>query len=80
MRRQVLGQTMVLAAAGLAVGLPAAWLASTAMQGLLFGIAPSDPVTFGGVVLVVAVVAGLAGYVPARRASSIDPAVALRSE
>jgi ABC-type antimicrobial peptide transport system permease subunit len=37
-------------------------------------------VTFGGVVLVVAVVAGLAGYVPARRASSIDPAVALRSE
>jgi putative ABC transport system permease protein len=77
---RILTQTMALAAIGLAIGLPAAWIAAKAIQGLLFGVVSSDPVTFGGVVTVVAIVAGLAGYVPARRASRIDPVTALRSE
>ena len=80
MQRQILTQTMTLAAIGLAIGLPVAWIAAKAIQGQLFGIVSSDPVTFGGVVTVVAMVAALAGYVPARRASRIDPVVALRSE
>jgi predicted permease len=80
MQGQVLKQTMTLAAIGLALGLPAAWMAAKAIQGLLFGIVSSDPVTFAGVAAVVALVAGLAGYVPARRASRIDPALALRSD
>jgi len=80
MQGQILTQTMTLAAIGLAIGLPAAWMAAKAIQGLLFGVVSSDPVTFGGVVTVVAIVAGLAGFVPARRASRIDPVLALRSE
>jgi predicted permease len=80
MQGQILTQTMTLAAIGLGLGVPAAWIAAKAIQGLLFGVVSSDPVTFGGVVTVVAMVAGLAGYVPARRASRIDPVLALRSE
>jgi predicted permease len=80
MQGQILTQTMTLAAIGLAIGLPVAWIAANAIRGLLFGVVSSDPVTFGGVVTVVAIVAGLAGYVPARRASRIDPVLALRSE
>jgi putative ABC transport system permease protein len=80
MQGQILTQTMTLAAIGLALGVPAAWIAAKAIQGLLFGVVSSDPVTFGAVVTVVAMVAGLAGYVPARRASRIDPVLALRSE
>jgi predicted permease len=80
MQGQILTQTMTLAAIGLAIGLPAAWIAAKAIQGLLFGVVSSDALTFGGVAAVVVTVAALAGYVPARRASSIDPVVALRSE
>jgi putative ABC transport system permease protein len=80
MQGQILTQTMTLAAIGLAIGLPAAWMGAKAIQGLLFGVVSSDPVTFGGVAAVVAIVAGLAGYLPATRASRIDPVVALRSE
>jgi predicted permease len=80
MQRQILAQTMTLAAIGLVIGLPVAWAAAKAIQGLLFGVVSSDPVTFGGVIAVIAVVAGLAGYVPARRASRVDPVLALRSE
>jgi predicted permease len=80
MEGQILRQTMTLAAVGLAIGIPAAWFAAKAIQGLLFGVVSSDPATFAAVVAIVAVVASLAGYVPARRASRIDPVVALRSE
>jgi putative ABC transport system permease protein len=80
MQGQILTQTLTLAAIGLAIGLPAAWIAAKAIRGLLFGVVSSDPVTYGAVAAVVAIVAGLAGYVPARRASRIDPVLALRSE
>ncbi len=80
MQGQILKQTMTLAAIGLAIGLPVALIAMKAIQGLLFDVISSDAVTFGGVAAVVVVVAGLAGYVPARRASRIDPILALRSE
>jgi predicted permease len=80
MQGQVLRQTMGLAAIGLAIGLPAAWMAAKAIQGLLFGVVPSDPATFGGVAALVAMVAALAGYLPARRASRIDPVLALRCD
>lgn len=80
MQRRVLAQTMVLAAIGLAIGLPAALIATRAIRSLLFGVAASDPVTFAVVAAMVVAVASVAGYVPARRASRIDPVVALRAE
>jgi ABC-type antimicrobial peptide transport system permease subunit len=65
---------------GLAVGTLAAWSMRRLVAGMLFGIAPDDRATFGGVVLLLTAVALLAAYIPARRAGRIDPAVALRSE
>jgi ABC-type lipoprotein release transport system permease subunit len=50
------------------------------VRGLLYGIEPSDPVAFAGATVVLAATAFLAAYVPARRASSIDPLAALRHE
>lgn len=79
-RVQVLSQTMTLAAVGVAIGLPAALIAGRAIRGLLFGVAPADGVTFVLVVTVIAGVSALAGWVPAARASRLDPVRALRSE
>jgi predicted permease len=80
MQSQILRQTMILAAIGLAIGIPVAWMAANVIQHQLFGVDASDPVTFGVVIALVALVAGLAGYVPAMKASRIDPVLALRSE
>ena len=62
------------------IGAAASWLLARAGSGLLFGVTPTDPATFLGMLVVLTIVAALAGYVPARRASRIDPMVALRSE
>jgi putative ABC transport system permease protein len=78
--RLVLGQGMILAALGLAVGLPLSAAAARLLESLLFGVAPGDPFTLGGVALLLAVVALLASYHPARRALEVDPVQALRSE
>jgi predicted permease len=65
---------------GAAVGLPLAFLAARAVRGLLYGIAPSDPFAYGAAVAALIVVCTGAAYVPAWRASRLDPIVALRSE
>jgi putative ABC transport system permease protein len=65
---------------GLAAGLAAAILIGRALRGLLYGIAPTDPMSLGLVALVLLLTAALACYVPARRAARLDPTIALRHE
>jgi ABC-type antimicrobial peptide transport system permease subunit len=61
------------------VGTLASFAASKLIASLLYGTAPSDPITFAGMVLFLGLMALLAGYIPARRASRIEPMIALRS-
>ena len=76
----VLQKTLRMALIGIAVGTVASLVASQWIASLLFGTRPTDPMIFGGMVLLLGAVAFIAGYIPARRASRIDPMVALRSE
>jgi len=76
----VLGQSLRMTALGLGLGLAGAALTSQYLGGMLFGVAPLDPVTFAIVVAALALVSTLASYVPARRATAVDPLVALRCE
>jgi putative ABC transport system permease protein len=76
----VLRQGLWLAIGGTAVGLVGALIASHLMAGLLYGVRPTDPLTFLGVTLVLTTVALAASYIPARRAMRVDPLVALRYE
>ena len=76
----VLLQTLKLAMVGMAIGLAGAWALGRAIENLLFEIAPSDPATFVAAFAVLAAVAALAGYLPARRAARVNPAEALGSE
>jgi len=76
----VVGQGMQLAAAGLALGLLVAFAAMRVLSSLLFGVSAHDPLIFGGVSLVLATAAILACYIPARRATKVDPMIALRYE
>jgi predicted permease len=76
--RLVVRQGMVLAIAGLAIGLPTAIALTRLMSTLLFDISPRDPLTFGAVTVLLLAVATLACYIPARRATSIEPVEALR--
>ena len=78
--RMVVRQAALLAFAGLALGLALAFGASRLIRGLLFGVAPSDAVTYGAVAWGCSATALLASYLPARRASRIDPVRALRYE
>jgi predicted permease len=78
--RIVLGQGLGLAIAGAGIGLVCALIVSHLMAGLLYGVRPTDPLTFGGVVFLFIAVAVLACYLPARRATKVDPMVALRYE
>jgi putative ABC transport system permease protein len=78
--RLILGNGMTLAALGLALGLAGALGLSRLLATLLFGVTPRDPVTLGAAAAVLAGVAFLACYVPARRAARLDPLVALRCE
>jgi len=78
--RLVLGRGLVLVGGGLATGLAAALAVSRLLSNFLFNVSPSDPVTFVGVPLLLGGMALVASYIPAFRATRIDPAVALRSE
>jgi len=75
----IIMQTLGLAAVGMLLGGAASWALAKALSGLLFGVTPADPVTFLGMLIVLTVVATIAGYLPARRASRIDPMAALRA-
>jgi putative ABC transport system permease protein len=79
-RRMVLRQGLVLAGTGVVIGLGAAIGLTRLMGALLYGVDPVDPLTFGAVALSLTLVALLASYVPARRASKVDPVVAIRFE
>ena len=76
----ILGQGLRLAVLGIALGLTGAIALTRLMKGLLFGISPSDPLTFLSIALLLAVVALLACWIPARRATKVDPLTALRYE
>jgi ABC-type antimicrobial peptide transport system permease subunit len=78
--RLVVGQSLKLAALGLAIGLPVALALGRAMAGALFGVVALEPSTFVGFTLLLTGAATLAGYLPARRATKVDPMTALRSE
>ena len=71
---------IVLAAAGLVLGIAAAWGLTRFLETLLYDLSPTDPATFAAVAVILGGVAVLATYLPGRRASRVDPAVALREE
>jgi predicted permease len=71
---------LVLTAIGVAIGLGAAAALTQLMKSLLFGVSPIDPLTYAAIPIVLAACAAVASYLPARRAASIDPVVALRAE
>jgi ABC-type antimicrobial peptide transport system permease subunit len=82
--RMVLRQGAVQVIAGLAIGMSLAFLAATlagnGIQNVLYGVTARDPLTYGAVSAVIAIVAFMATLVPARRATRVDPIVALRAD
>lgn len=78
--RLVLRKGLILTAIGVGIGVMAALAATRLLEGLLWGVSPTDPVTFALVAIGLAAAALIASYVPARRALAIDPIVALRAE
>jgi putative ABC transport system permease protein len=78
--RLVVGNGMVLTLAGIVIGLLASWGLTRVMTNLLFGITATDLPTFIGVSAVLAAVAFIANYIPARRATRVNPVIALRYE
>ena len=79
LQMRVIFETLALAAAGMLLGVAGSWALARALKGFLFGVTSTDPLTFIGMLIVLTIVAVMAGYLPARRASRIDPMVALRA-
>jgi putative ABC transport system permease protein len=79
-RRLVVREGLALTGCGLAIGLLGALALTRLLANLLFGVTPQDPATFLAVTIFIMAVAASASYIPARRATNVDPAVALRSE
>jgi putative ABC transport system permease protein len=78
--RTVLRGAMQMALIGIAIGAVSALAVTRVMKDLLFGVSAADPATFGATAVLLASVAVVASYVPARRATKVDPIVALRYE
>jgi ABC-type antimicrobial peptide transport system permease subunit len=78
--RMVVKQAMVLAIAGIVAGAAGGMALTRLMAGLLFEVKPFDPLTFGAVSLILGAIALLASYIPGRRATRVDPVIALRVE
>jgi predicted permease len=79
-QRMVLGEGSVLLAIGLLLGVAGAFFAARVIRGLLFGVAPHDPVTLAGVAVLMAAIGIVACWIPALRAARIDPAIAMRAQ
>jgi ABC-type antimicrobial peptide transport system permease subunit len=78
--RMVVRRGLVMAGAGTAIGLVAAFGLARYLRDVLFGVEPTDPMTYGLVIVSMLAVAGLASAIPARRAATVDPAIAFRSD
>jgi len=78
--RLVLGDVTLVILIGLAIGLAGSLALTRFLSSLLFGVTPTDPLTFAGVVVLLGLVALAACYIPARRAMRVDPMVAMRFE
>jgi ABC-type antimicrobial peptide transport system permease subunit len=79
LQARILLQTLGLAAIGMLLGTAGSWTLASSLKGFLFGVTATDPVTFLAMLIILTAVAVVGGYLPARRASRIDPMVALRS-
>src|SRR6185503_16258345 len=78
--RLILNEALLLLAVGIIIGVPISLASSRVLQQFLFEVKSTDPLSMTTVVLTLAIVAALAGFVPARRAAKVDPMVALRYE
>jgi putative ABC transport system permease protein len=78
--RMVIRQGIVLTGVGIATGLAASWAATRALKNLLYGVSATDPITFVSVAALLTLIALAACWIPARRASRVDPIVVLRDE
>jgi predicted permease len=78
-QRKILRETLELAIVGIVLGTAASWIAARLLRSQLFGVSSADPATFIAMIVVVTAVALVSGYLPARRASRIDPTAAFRS-
>jgi len=79
-QRLIIGNGMLLTVIGIVFGLPIALVMAFGLSSIIFGVSPNDPASFVGLPLLLASVALLASYIPARRVLRVDPLVALRYE
>ena len=73
-------ETLLMVVAGAAIGIPVALWLTRLLESYLFGLTPQDPMSIAGSAVVLLAITALAGYIPARRATRVDPMIALRYE